>query len=142
MRLINVAWWSHIYQSYLSGREGVCLGNGHYHPDKTDQRFTEANPIMAGFSEPMMPLVMEDLMLPIRQLKLDAAEFSLMKALIFFRDEFDMSEEGLEIVRTVRDQYSRLLYNYIAFKFQDDAMTAINRYMELLNFIPTILVSF
>ena len=80
-------------------------------------------------------------MYPIRQLKLDVVEFAVMKVLIFFRDEFDLSEDGLEKVRAVRDQYQKLLYNYIACKFGDDALAAINRYMELLNFIPTILVS-
>ena len=42
-RLVNIAWWSHVYQSYLSGKDGLCLANGHYHPYKTDSRFSEAN---------------------------------------------------------------------------------------------------
>jgi nuclear factor 4 len=138
-RLVNISWWTHTYHSYLSGRDGLCLSNGHYHPYKTDAHFHEADPIMRAFSEPLMPNVIEDLILPIRQLKMDPVEFALMRVLIFFRDEFDLSNDGLEIIRNVRDQYSRLLYNYITYKFGDDLLTAINRYMELLNFIPPIL---
>lgn len=111
---------------------------------------------MRAFSEPMMAPVMEDLMQPLRQLKLDAAEFGLIKMLILYRDgkcgsclqlltfpvsEFYLSEEGLESIRGVREQYSRLLYNYITYKFGDDLLGAISRYTELLNFIPIILVS-
>jgi hypothetical protein len=109
---------------------------------------------MRAFSEPMMPPVMEDLMQPLRQLKLDASEFALIKMLIFYRDgkpiknlhnltssisEFYLSDDGLELIRGVREQYSRVLYNYITYKFGDDLLGAISRYTELLNFIPTIL---
>jgi hypothetical protein len=45
LRLIDISWWTHIYQSYLSGKDGVCLSNGHYHPYVTDERFSEANPM-------------------------------------------------------------------------------------------------
>lgn len=45
LRLIDISWWTHIYQTYLNGKDGVCLGNGHYHPYVTDQRFAEANPM-------------------------------------------------------------------------------------------------
>jgi hypothetical protein len=44
-RLINIGWWTHINRSYLDGKDGLCFANGHYHPYKTDLRFTEANPM-------------------------------------------------------------------------------------------------
>ncbi|KAI6170584.1 hypothetical protein M3Y97_01138100 [Aphelenchoides bicaudatus] len=138
LRLIDISWWTHIFQSAFSGKDGVCLGNGHFHPYVTDARYAEANPIMRAFSEPMMPPVMEDLVKPFRQLKLDAAEFGLIKVLILYRDEFYLSEDGLETIRGIREQYSRLLYNYITYKFGDDLLGAISRYTELLNFIPII----
>jgi hypothetical protein len=96
---------------------------------------------MLAFAEPMMPHIIEDLVQPMRQLKLDATEFAIMKILIFFRDEFYLSEEGSESIRAVRDRYSKLLYNYISYKLGDDTLGVINRYTEMLNFIPTILVS-
>lgn len=43
------------------------------------------------------------------------------------------------MIRLVREQYSKLLYNYITFKFGEDVLTAINRYTELLNLIPPVL---
>jgi hypothetical protein len=86
-RLVNIGWWNHAYYSYLiSGRDGVAMSNGHYHPYKNDSRFSEVDPVMHNFAFRMMPTLMDDLITPFRRIKLDFNEFVLMKALIFFRD--------------------------------------------------------
>ncbi|KAI6219829.1 Nuclear hormone receptor family member nhr-4 [Aphelenchoides fujianensis] len=138
-RLINVSWWAHAFHSYLSGRDGIALSNGHYHPHTTDSRANEADPVMKIFSDPMMPMVLEDLLLPFRQLKIDFNEFVLMKALILFRDEFFLSEGALKIVREVREQYSRILYQYVLRKCGNDVLEAVSRFTEILNFMGPIL---
>lgn len=82
---------------------------------------------------------MDDLIYPFRNLQLDFNEYVLMKQLLFFRDEFFLSQEALQIVREVRDKYSKILFNYVSKKCDGNVLEAVNRYTELLNFIPPIL---
>jgi len=139
-RLVSLGWAHHAYYSYiLTGGEGCGMGNGHFHPYRTDNRFFEADPVMVEFADSMMPQFMDDLIYPFRLMKLDFNEFVLLKVLIFFRDEFFLSSEALQIVREVRDKYSKILFNYVSKKCDDNILEAINRYTEILHFIPAVL---
>ncbi|KAI6236147.1 Nuclear hormone receptor family member nhr-4 [Aphelenchoides besseyi] len=138
-RLVNVSWLSHLFHSYLNGHDGIALANGHYHPHSTDPRSCEANPVMSIFSDPMMPMVYEDILRPFRSRKFDFNEFVLMKCLIMFRDEFFLTKAGLKTVREIREQYSKILYNYVLRKCGNDVLEAINRFTEILGFIGPVL---
>ncbi|KAI6187446.1 hypothetical protein M3Y98_00244500 [Aphelenchoides besseyi] len=138
-RLVNVSWLSHLFHSYLNGHDGIALANGHYHPHSTDPRSSEADPVMSIFSDPMMPMVYEDILRPFRSRKFDFNEFVLMKCLIMFRDEFFLTEAGLKTVREIREQYSKILYNYVLRKCGNDVLEAINRFTEILGFIGPVL---
>jgi hypothetical protein len=86
-RLVSLGWIHHAFYSYLiSGRDGVSMANGHYHPYKNDSRFAEIDPVMSEFANCMMPMLFDDLIYPFKQLQLDFNEFVLMKILLFFRD--------------------------------------------------------
>jgi hypothetical protein len=138
-RIVHVGWWVNAYHSYLSGKDGICFSNGFYHPHTTDKRANEANPVIFSFFEKLMPIFYGDLLLNIRLLRFDFAEFVLMKALIFFRDEFFLSDHGLKMVGQIRARYASALYKYILQKCEGDFSATVIRYTEMLNLIPSVL---
>ncbi|KAI6176150.1 CBR-NHR-4 protein [Aphelenchoides bicaudatus] len=139
-RLVSLGWFTHAFLSYrISNKEGIAMANGHYHPYKTDCQFGQIDATMKEFAENMMDMFMNDILYPFRNMQLDFNEYVLMKMLLFFRDEFFLSPEALKIVREVRDKYSKILFNYVSKKCEGNVLEAINRYTELLNFIPPIL---
>jgi hypothetical protein len=139
-RLVNMGWWTHMYLSLLCGKDGICMAGGHFHPYKTDPQFPDIDPVMSEFAEAMMPISIEDILFPLRRMNIDFTEYVLLKFVILFRDEFFLSEEGLRTVREASNKYCKILFNYILHKCDGDSLDAINRYTELLGFIPSILI--
>ncbi|KAI6219828.1 hypothetical protein M3Y99_01634900 [Aphelenchoides fujianensis] len=138
-RLTNCKWWTLAYYSYASGQNGLCFPNGHFHPNASDVRASEADSAISQFYEKLMPTLMRDLVQNCRRLKLDFVEYVLLKALVLFRDEFFLSPGGLAIVREVQSKCMRNLYLYTSQKSAGDAIEGVNRYMELLNMVPAVL---
>ncbi|KAI6220625.1 Nuclear hormone receptor family member nhr-4 [Aphelenchoides fujianensis] len=153
-RLTNCKWWTLAYYSYASGQNGLCFPNGHFHPNSSDVRASEADSCVSVFTafyqsfllfrisqfyEKLMPTLMRDLVQNCRRLKLDFVEYVLLKALVLFRDEFFLSPGGLAIVREMQSKCMGNLYLYTSQKSGGDAIEGVNRYMELLNMVPAVL---
>ncbi|KAI6236146.1 Zinc finger and Nuclear hormone receptor domain containing protein [Aphelenchoides besseyi] len=138
-RLTNSFWWSTVYYSYVSGKNGLLFANGTFHPNVSDVCASEADPVVFQLYEKLMPIAMRDLVQNCRRLNLDFVEYIFLKVLIILRDEFFLSSNGLKITRETKSRCLSDLYKYTAQKFAGDMLEAINRYMEILNLIPPIL---
>ncbi|KAI6176149.1 Nuclear hormone receptor family member nhr-4 [Aphelenchoides bicaudatus] len=138
-RVVPVGWWVSAFHSYLNRVEGITFPNGAYHPFIKDPNATESQQLVEDFFKKLIPIFMNDIVDTMKALSFDYVEYVLIKALVFFRDEMFLSDQGLQICRKAWKQYARLLYNYILKKMNGRATEAVARYMEILNLIPPVL---
>uniref|UniRef100_A0A914CXY0 NR LBD domain-containing protein n=1 Tax=Acrobeloides nanus TaxID=290746 RepID=A0A914CXY0_9BILA len=126
------------YKSY--GKLGICLTNGAYHPYIEDARFLEREESLnVHFSH------IEDLFVKIvkqmLELEMDFTEFLLIKAIVVFHEEPELSQIAFKIIFMARNRYIKELYKHIKTK-EKDASKSLERMSKLLMLLAGFSVSF
>ncbi|CAD5228285.1 unnamed protein product [Bursaphelenchus xylophilus] len=137
-RVVNMIWLMHAYYTSLTDKIGFCSPNGVYHPAEQDQRADEADETIKTFYANLLPFFVNDMILPMRQLKMDLVEYVLIKMITFFRDEFFVSDKTREELEDHKQRYTLALDAYIKSKVEDH-FEALERFANLLNVIHSIL---
>uniref|UniRef100_A0A7E4VMY9 Nuclear receptor domain-containing protein n=1 Tax=Panagrellus redivivus TaxID=6233 RepID=A0A7E4VMY9_PANRE len=112
-RLVDHGWISHSFHTMLSGRAGICFANGGFHPHRTDPLWEERNLQIDAFYESQTKATVDHLIEPFASMKTDYAEFTLLKAINFFREEPGITPEGSLMLRQARNKYLKSLYRYL-----------------------------
>ncbi|KAH7730608.1 CRE-NHR-4 protein [Aphelenchoides avenae] len=135
-RIVPHGWLGHAYHSMLSGRIGVCMSNGSYHPHKCDPRAEEMDTTVETILGKQVDFMMKTLVDPMREMDVDYAEFVLLKTICFFREEIGLSPEGARMLRQARTRYMSVLYKYIRQRKDGDSDKATERLGRLLLMLP------
>ncbi|CAD5221639.1 unnamed protein product [Bursaphelenchus okinawaensis] len=137
-RVVNMIWLMHAYYTSLTDKIGFCSSNGVYHPAEHDLRYDEADETIKTFYANLLPFFVSDMIIPMRQLKMDLVEYVLIKMITFFRDEFFVSNETRKKLEDYKQRYTLALDAYIKSKY-DDHYEALDRFANLLNIIHSVL---
>lgn len=79
-------WFTHSYNTMLSGRHGICFANGAFHPHSTDHQWIERDKIIGEFYESQTKIVKDHLIIPMKEQQIDFTEYVLLKSIFFFRE--------------------------------------------------------
>uniref|UniRef100_A0AC34RJ04 Uncharacterized protein n=1 Tax=Panagrolaimus sp. JU765 TaxID=591449 RepID=A0AC34RJ04_9BILA len=126
-------WLSHSYNTMLTGRNGICFANGGFHPYVTDIQWSERDKRIDEFYESQTKATVDHLITPMKEIKMDFAEYVLLKSIVFFRTEPGMSPEGIITVRETRKKFLRVLYKYLRQKNSEPDL-AMDKFTLLLSF--------
>jgi nuclear factor 4 len=132
-RLTDHGWLSHSYHTMLSGRNGICFANAAFHPYMTDFQWSERDKRVDEFYESQTKATVDHLIDPFKTMKTDYAEFVMLKAINFFREEPGLTPEGLYIVTEARKKYIRVLYKYLRQHAENSGMDAMEKFTQLLS---------
>uniref|UniRef100_A0A1I7XHQ3 Nuclear receptor domain-containing protein n=1 Tax=Heterorhabditis bacteriophora TaxID=37862 RepID=A0A1I7XHQ3_HETBA len=100
-------WWLCANWSVEANCDGVCYANGTYFPRS---EALQCLPDVRGCSDRMMVSLSE----PLRELQLDETEKCLMLAVIVFSEELaELSPLGKEHIRTMGNQFVRMMHHHI-----------------------------
>uniref|UniRef100_A0A183TXY7 NR LBD domain-containing protein n=1 Tax=Toxocara canis TaxID=6265 RepID=A0A183TXY7_TOXCA len=140
-RLIPHGWLMHAYQTMLSGRNGICFANGAYHPREDGRPGTpKGDPRIIEFYNDSINRMMDNLVKPMREMKMDVTEYCILEAVNLFAEEYDLSEAGKVMVNRTRERYINVLYRYIRKKVDcaSSASCRLAKYMLLLSTITSL----
>lgn len=141
-RLIPHGWLMHAFQTMLSDINGICFANGGYHPREYHSDGTpRGDPRIIEFYSDSINRMMDNLVKPMRELKMDVTEYCILRAVNLFAEEVELSEAGKIRVCRTREKYINVLYHYIR-KFKvncaSSASCRLARYMLLLSTITSL----
>ncbi|KAK0397999.1 hypothetical protein QR680_002380 [Steinernema hermaphroditum] len=131
-RLVHHGWVSHSYYSMLSGKSGICFANGSYHPHSDSEDYYKHDPVIGQFYSDSVARMMDGLVIPMKNMKLDIYEYCLLKGINFFKEEIGLSLHGQQHVARTRERYVAALYRYIKAHKCKDTQTAIERLQEIM----------
>uniref|UniRef100_A0A1I8AH15 Nuclear receptor domain-containing protein n=1 Tax=Steinernema glaseri TaxID=37863 RepID=A0A1I8AH15_9BILA len=137
-RLVYHGWLSHSYYSMRSGKNGLCFANGCYHPQKDSEDSHLRDRTISEFYSDSVTRMMEGLITPMKNMKLDPYEYCLLKGICFFKEEIDLSSYGQQHVAHTRERYISALFRYIKAHKCKDSSAAIERLQEILLLLPVV----
>lgn len=130
-RQLNLhCWLSHSYYSMKCGAHGLCFANGAFHPVEG------GHPSIVDFYKQCMPRLMTYVIGPMRSMAMDDVEFVLLKAIVFFGDDFGLSSEGKAVVAKGKERFLNALYAYVRNQKVDNgphATCRVAKYMLMLS---------
>ncbi|VDO33621.1 unnamed protein product [Haemonchus placei] len=121
---------SHSYYSMKCGAPGLCFANGAFHPVEG------GHPSIVDFYKQCMPRLMSYVIGPMRSMAMDDVEFVLLKAIVFFGEDFGLSSEGKSVVAKGKERFLNALYAYVRSQKVDNAPHAtcrVAKYMLMLS---------
>ncbi|GMR39536.1 hypothetical protein PMAYCL1PPCAC_09731 [Pristionchus mayeri] len=136
-RIPSVNWLIHAYNTYKSGADGIALVNGSVYPrDKMMQK--DLHPGCNQYYSGIADFLMDDVVAPMRELRMDESEFCILKAILLFTSDECLTEESRNRVNVIREKYFDALYEHVKKSNpQSNEMMITRRISKIMLLLPS-----
>ncbi|KAF1753865.1 hypothetical protein GCK72_020422 [Caenorhabditis remanei] len=141
-RVVALNWFCHAYKTFKAGCDGVVLVNGTWYP-RDPQLQTSLEPGCNNYFRVLSEHLMQNLVLPMRDLEMDDGEFVILKIIVLFKAYCRLSEHGDATIKQTHEKCIDSLYEHIQVQHPDFTPQQISmRISKILLLLPSLEIVF
>ncbi|EFO94915.1 hypothetical protein CRE_09416 [Caenorhabditis remanei] len=151
-RVVALNWFCHAYkvdfllirtqlvnfQTFKAGCDGIVLVNGTWYP-RDPQLQTSLDPGCNNYFRVLSEHLMQNLVIPMRELEMDEGEFVILKVMVLFKAYCRLSIHGDATIKQTHEKCIDALYEHIQLQHPDFTPQQISmRISKILLLLPSL----